>query len=79
VVELTDGALGVVVATHMGRRDVNTPSCPVVAFLTDAQRRPLPVPRHLDLKECEGRHVVRALPSAEGRDLLGRRFPDLAA
>jgi HD-GYP domain-containing protein (c-di-GMP phosphodiesterase class II) len=79
VVELTDGALGVVVATHMGRRDVNTPSCPVVALLTDAQRRPLPVPKHLDLKECEGRHVVRALPSVEGRDLLGRRFPDLAA
>ena len=79
VVELTDGALGVVVATHMGRRDVNTPSCPVVALLTDAQRRPLPVPRHLDLKDCEDRHVVRALPSAEGRDLLGRRFPDLAA
>lgn len=79
IVELTDGSLGVVVATHMGRRDVNTPSCPVVALLTDAQRRPLPVPRHLDLKECDSRHVVRALPGNEGKDLLGRRFPDLAA
>jgi HD-GYP domain-containing protein (c-di-GMP phosphodiesterase class II) len=79
VVELSDGAVGVVVATHMGRRDVNTPACPVVAILTDTQRRPLPLPRHLDLKECDGRHVARSLSAAEGRDLLGRRFPDLAA
>jgi hypothetical protein len=79
VVELTDGSVGVVVATHMGRRDINTPACPVVALLTDTQRRPLPLPRHLDLKECEGRHVARVLTAAEGRQVLGRRFPELAA
>src|SRR5262249_52141753 len=52
VVELADGAVGVVVATHTSRRDLTTPARPVVALLTDTQRRVSPVPQHVDLAEC---------------------------
>jgi len=77
VVELADGAVGVVIATHQGRHDLNTPARPVLVLLTDAQRRPLPGLRHLDLADCEGHSIVRSLPATERRELLGRRFPEL--
>ncbi len=77
VVELADGAVGVVVATHQGRRELNTPARPVLTILTDGRRRALPVPHHLDLAECEGRSIVRSLPLAERRELLGGRYPEL--
>jgi HD-GYP domain-containing protein (c-di-GMP phosphodiesterase class II) len=78
VVELADGAVGLVVATHQGRRDLNSPARPVLALLTDSQRKTLPEPRHVDLAECEGRSILRALPAQERRTLLGRRFPEVA-
>jgi HD-GYP domain-containing protein (c-di-GMP phosphodiesterase class II) len=77
VVELADGAVGHVVATHMGHRDLNTLARPVLALLTDASGRPLPGPEYVDLAECTGRGIVRALPAAERRDLLGWRYPEL--
>jgi hypothetical protein len=76
-VELADGSAGVVVATHPGRRDLNTPARPVVALLTDSQGQPLPAPLHLDLAQCESRSVVRSLPDAERRELLGRHYPEV--
>jgi HD-GYP domain-containing protein (c-di-GMP phosphodiesterase class II) len=78
VVELADGAVGVVVATHLGRRDLNAPARPVLALLTNAQGRLLPSPAHADLAECEGRSIVRSLPEAERRELLGNRYPEWA-
>jgi hypothetical protein len=78
VVELADGAVGVVVATHQGSRDLSAPARPVLALLTDGQRQTLPQPRHLDLAECEGRSVVRSLPASERRTLLGSRYPEVA-
>ncbi len=77
VVELADGALGVVVATHMSRRDVNTPARPVLALLSDGQGRPFPAPQHVDLALCESRSIVRVLPRSERLQLLGRRYPEL--
>jgi HD-GYP domain-containing protein (c-di-GMP phosphodiesterase class II) len=77
VVELADGAVGLVVATHQGRRDLNTPARPVLALLTDPQRQVLPVPRHIDLAEAEGHSIVRSLSAAERREVLGKRFPEL--
>jgi hypothetical protein len=74
VVELADGTVGVVVAIHQARHDLNTPARPVLALLTDAQRQPLPAPRHLDLAGCDGPSIVRSLPAAECRELLGKRF-----
>jgi hypothetical protein len=78
VVELADGAVGLVVATHGGRRELNTPARPVLRLLTSAQGTPLPVAKHLDLAECEGRSIVRVLPADERRALLRRSHPELA-
>jgi HD-GYP domain-containing protein (c-di-GMP phosphodiesterase class II) len=77
VVELGDGATGLVVATHQGRRDLNTPARPVVALLTDSQGQMLPRLQYLDLAETEGRSIVRTVPAAERRERLGRRYPEL--
>jgi HD-GYP domain-containing protein (c-di-GMP phosphodiesterase class II) len=76
VVELADGAVGLVVATHPGRRDLNSLARPVLALLTDSQGHPLPEPRHLDLAECEGRSILRGLLARERRQLLDQRYPE---
>src|SRR5262249_61380661 len=78
VVELADGAIGRVVATHMAPRDLNTPARPVVAVLTDSRGQPLPAPRHLDLAASEGHSIVRTLSAAQRRETLGNRYPELA-
>jgi HD-GYP domain-containing protein (c-di-GMP phosphodiesterase class II) len=75
-VELADGAVGVVVATHQGGTEISACSRPVVALLADSQGQPLPVPHHLDLGECEGRSIVRGLTAAERRQLLGGSHPE---
>jgi HD-GYP domain-containing protein (c-di-GMP phosphodiesterase class II) len=76
-VELADGALAVVIATPMSRRDWTTPARPVVAVLADADGQLLPAPQTVDLAQCESRSIVRALPPAERRQLLGKRYPEL--
>jgi hypothetical protein len=76
VVELADGAVGVVVATPGPRRDLSSPARPVVALLIDPRGLPLPLPHHVDLAHCESPSIVRTLSVAEGRQLLGGRFPE---
>ena len=76
VVELADGSVGVVVATHLMPRQLQTPARPVVAVLADANGRAFPSPRHLDLAECEGKSIVRALTPPQCRTVLGRRYPE---
>jgi hypothetical protein len=76
VVELADGAVGVVVATPQPRRDLNSPARPVVALLMDAQGQPLPLPHHVDLAQCDSPSIVRTLSAAQSRQLLGGRFPE---
>jgi hypothetical protein len=78
VVELADGAVGLVVAAHTGKADLSTPARPVVLLLTDSESRPLATPRPLDLAQTEHRGVVRTLSPEQRRDLLGKRFPELA-
>jgi HD-GYP domain-containing protein (c-di-GMP phosphodiesterase class II) len=77
VVELADGAVGLVVATHPGRRDLVGPARPVLALLTDPQGQPVPTPQHLDLAQCESRSIVRGLSPRERQELLGPRYPEL--
>jgi HD-GYP domain-containing protein (c-di-GMP phosphodiesterase class II) len=77
-VELADGSVGVVVATHLGRRDLNIPSRPVVALLTDSQGQPRPAAVHLDLAQAESHSIVRSLSPTERRELLGGPFPEWA-
>jgi len=76
VVELADGAVGVVVATPQPRHELSSPARPVVALLMDAQGRPLPLPHHLDLAQYDSPSIVRTLSVAEGREVLGERFPE---
>lgn len=76
VVELADGAVGVVVATPQPRRDLNSPARPVVALLIDTQGQPLPLPHHVDLAQRESPSIVRTLSGTESRELLGGRFPE---
>jgi len=77
LVELSDGAVGLVVATHQARSDLNAPARPVVAVLTNSRGQMLPGPRHVDLAEIEGRSILRGLTVAERRERLGRRYPEL--
>lgn len=70
LVELADGATGLVVGTHMGPRDPDTPARPVVALLTNALGEALPTPRHVDLNDNDAQSIVRALPPAERQRFL---------
>jgi HD-GYP domain-containing protein (c-di-GMP phosphodiesterase class II) len=76
-VELADGAVGVVAAAP-DPRDLSSPGRPVVMLLLDAQGAALTPPRHLDLARCDRHSIVRTLPAAERRGLLGARFPEWA-
>jgi hypothetical protein len=78
VVEMADGAIGLVVATPWGRHDLNAPARPVVALLVGADNRFLPAPRFVDLAQCDNHSIVRTLTSAERRRLLGSRYPEWA-
>jgi hypothetical protein len=77
VVELADGAVGVVVASNQIQPDLTTPGRPVVALLTDSRGRALPLPQHIDLAHCEGRSIVRSLSAWERRKILGKHRPEL--
>jgi len=79
VVELSDGSVARVVAVHPPRADVHSPARPVVQLLVDDRGGALPSPETLDLNQCEGRAVVRALPVAQRRRLLTDRYPEWAA
>jgi HD-GYP domain-containing protein (c-di-GMP phosphodiesterase class II) len=77
-VELADGTLGVVVATHPGEQDLHRCARPVVALLTDRQGRPLPMPQYVDLAACRQRSIVRSLSGTERRQALGEVCPEWA-
>ena len=83
VVELADGAVGVVAAPPSVRRPgaetPASPARPVVALLIDADNHFLPAPRYVDLAQCEAHSIVRTLLPAERRRLLGARYPEWAA
>jgi HD-GYP domain-containing protein (c-di-GMP phosphodiesterase class II) len=77
VVELTDGRVGVVVANHPNRLDPSAPGRPVVAVLTDADGALLPRAEHVDLSAADRGGIVRGVPAARRRELLGAKYPDL--
>jgi HD-GYP domain-containing protein (c-di-GMP phosphodiesterase class II) len=78
VVELADGAVGVVVATNPAGKSLQSSSRPVLALLTNPQGQPVPFPWHVDLTQFEEWSILRALPASERTELLLRRFPELA-
>ncbi len=75
VVEMSSGAVGVVVAAG----DAASPARPVVAVLTDDEGEALAWPRHLDLTVSESNSIVRPLSVGEKLDVLGRRLARWAA
>jgi len=77
VVELADGAVGLVVAGPMGQRNLDSPARPVVSLLTDSHGHSLARPVHLDLSRWEGRSIVRSLSLRERKRLLGKHHPEL--
>lgn len=78
VVELTDGAVGVVAAIHAVLDDPHGPARPVVALLTDAAGEWLPSPRWTDLATGEGPEIRRALPATERHRKLAAHYPQYA-
>lgn len=77
VVELSDGRVGAVVATHQGRVNLRATSRPVIAILADDRGELLARPEYLDLAASEQGAVLRAVPTDERRRLLASRYPDL--
>jgi len=78
VVEMSDGAIGVVAANHQGRNELHLASRPVLNLLIDASGHLLPTPMPMDLAECEGGTVVRTLRAPERARRLGRHYPEWA-
>lgn len=79
VVEMSDGQIGLVVAARVDPHDLNSPSRPVVTILIDERGEFLHTPVHVDLLNSQGRSIRRVLPPGQRRQLLGRRYPHLAA
>ncbi|HLW67599.1 MAG TPA: HD domain-containing phosphohydrolase [Gemmataceae bacterium] len=77
VVEMADGSIGMVVATHTAPKEKQSPAKPVLAILVDHAGHLLPAPKHLDLVESEKKSIIRTLSQAQRRDLLGKRYPEL--
>ncbi len=78
IVELADGAIGVVAAVPLRVGDLGNPSRPVVLLLLEPNGTPLPIPRHLDLSQSPGHSIVRSLPAPERKRRLGLHFPEWA-
>jgi hypothetical protein len=78
VVEMADGAAGVVVAAHPGEKGLLNPSKPIVLLLTETDGQPLPRPCLLDLLRSEERSILRALPAEARQALLGATYPEMA-
>jgi HD-GYP domain-containing protein (c-di-GMP phosphodiesterase class II) len=76
IVELADGAVGVVIGPSR-QHDLDSPARPMIALLTDSRGQPLAAPRHLDLSHSAGRNIVRSLSPAEGKKILGKHHPEL--
>jgi HD-GYP domain-containing protein (c-di-GMP phosphodiesterase class II) len=79
VVELSNGSIGRVVAVHPPHVDLHAPARPIVQVLTNEDGAFLPRPETLDLAQCDGWAVVRAVPMAQRRRILSARYPEWAA
>jgi HD-GYP domain-containing protein (c-di-GMP phosphodiesterase class II) len=77
VVELADGAVGVVVAGPSRPCELDSPAKPVIALLTDSRGRPLATLQHLDLSRGTGRSIVRSLSPSDRQRIIGKHHPEL--
>jgi HD-GYP domain-containing protein (c-di-GMP phosphodiesterase class II) len=77
VVELSDGAVAVVTTTQACPHQVIHPAKPTVALLQESQGRTLAMPKVVDLLNEDNRCILRALPAADRKRLLGKQYPAL--
>ncbi len=77
VVELNDGAIGLVIGTHVGERGMTHPGQPIVQFILDADGKALVWPLVVDLLEQRDRSILRSLNAEERVTILGKHFPHL--
>ncbi|MBI3411272.1 MAG: HD domain-containing protein [Planctomycetes bacterium] len=75
VVELSDGAVAVVVGTHAGYQGLIHPAKPIVSLLQESQGRALAMPKVLDLLHEESRCILRTLPAEDRKRLFARKYP----
>jgi hypothetical protein len=78
VVEMSDGAIGVVAANHPGREGLHLAGRPVLNLLIDAHGSVMPTPAAVNLAEVDSGSVLRTLPREERARLLGRHYPQWA-
>jgi HD-GYP domain-containing protein (c-di-GMP phosphodiesterase class II) len=78
VVELTDGSTAVVLTRRDPRDMTHTAARPLVGLLADADGRPLPTPRFIDLADANADPVVRAVEPTDRLRLLARSYPEWA-
>jgi hypothetical protein len=78
IVQLSDGAIGVIIETKGKHRSKLNPARPRVLLLRQADGHAPPLPCVLDLQEEADLSVVRGLNDAERRTLVGRIYPELA-
>jgi HD-GYP domain-containing protein (c-di-GMP phosphodiesterase class II) len=74
-IELSDGCVALVIATHPGERGLTHPDRPIVHLVMDADGKPLDWPIVLDLLEHKDRSIVRGLRAEERQTALGKRHP----
>jgi HD-GYP domain-containing protein (c-di-GMP phosphodiesterase class II) len=77
VVELSDGQVGLVIATNRDNEALAAPARPLVQLLLDSSGQPVLLPEFLHLGQTEGRHIVRSLTRDEARNVLGVRHWNL--
>lgn len=77
VVELDDGALGLVVGTHPGQQGLLNPARPILLLLAQGQGRCCAGPRLVDLLQEEGRTIVRAVAAERRSTLFAGKYPAL--
>src|SRR5439155_12480666 len=78
VIELTNGATGIVVSPRDPRAAYNSAAKPAVAVLADRDGRALATPRYLELADASAGSVVRALDAHDRLSRLGRSYPEWA-
>lgn len=77
VVELNDGSVAIVTATHAGSRGLTNPGRPIVHLVADAQGQAMGWPTVVDLLEHTDRSIVRRLSSDERKTWLYKKYPQL--
>jgi len=74
-VELNDGAIALVTATHPGSLGMANPARPIVQIVLDPQGQPMAWPTTVDLLKEKERAIVRGLRADERKAHLGKQFP----